>query len=195
MKIKKVAIFLLFILVTSSSCGSQNVISKGLSNNPTSYIFKINIHDACVLLEKSCNRNSSFKFNIRDLYYHHTSKKSSWPQAAKTALAGEAHKYDAWMKITVDSSDIYFNKKGQPLEYLMECNAHFTSIDSNTTRMEIKVLNAKIRLRDQLLPSPPHFVNNPVYKAVKPTTIEEYKILQCFGKGLGVINQMPALKS
>lgn len=60
--------------------------------------------------------------------------------------------------------------------------------------MEIKVLNAKVHLRDQLLPSPPHFVNNPIYKEVEPTTIEEYKILQCVGKGLGVIAQMPPLK-
>ena len=98
------------------------------------------------------------------------------------------------MEITVDSSDIYFNKKGKPLKYLMECVAHFTAIDSNTTKVEIKVLNAKVHIRNKLLPSPPHFINNPVYKNVMPTTIEEYKILQSFGLFLGVLDKMPQLK-
>ncbi len=76
----------------------------------------------------------------------------------------------------------------------MECIAHFIAIDNNTIKAEIEVLNAKVHVLDRLLPSLPHFANNPVYQEVKPTTIEEYKILQCFGKGLGVINQMPALQ-
>lgn len=127
-KINKVNIFLLFFLACCVSCSSQKIISKSLPNNPTSYIFKIKIEDVRVVLEKNCNRNSSSKFNVRDIYYHGTWKKSSWPEAAKTALAGDDKKYDVWMRVTMDSSDIYFNKKGKPLKYLMECTAHFTAI-------------------------------------------------------------------
>ncbi len=75
----------------------------------------------------------------------------------------------------------------------MECIAHFTAIDSNTTKVEIEVLNAKIHVRNELLGTPPHFVNNPIYRAIKSTTIEEYKILQCFGKELEIIKEMPNL--
>jgi hypothetical protein len=61
------------------------------------------------------------------------------------------------------------------------------------TRVEIQVFTSQVHVRDRLLPSPPHFVNNPIYRKVPPTTIEEYTILQCFGKALGVFDQMPPL--
>lgn len=178
----------------AANCTSQKIICKKIPTNATSYIFDIKIEDARFAVEKSCYGNIDCGLNTHDVYYQGTWKKSGWPQAAKTALEGETHKYDVWMELTVDSSSIYFNKKGKPLKYLLECLLHFTSVNSKTTKMEIQVLNSKVHIRDQLLPSPPHFVNNPVYKNVKPTTIEEYKILQCFGKGLGVFDQMPHLK-
>jgi hypothetical protein len=195
MKVKNISLFLLFFFVCGTGCDAQKVISKPLPNNPTSYIFKIKIADARFVLEKSLNKYGSLNLHIHDIYYQSTSKPLRWwPETAKKALAGEENKADVYMQVSVDSSAIYFDKKAKPFGYEMECVAHFTKIDSNTTKMEIRVLTAKVHLRDRLLPSPPHFVNNPVYKTVIPTTIEEYKILQCLGRALGVFNQMPVLK-
>ncbi len=195
MKSRKINLLLIFVLASCVGCRSQKIVSKPLPNNPTSYVFNVKIEGIGKLFEHYCySKNYDSTFHLNNVYYYGTWKRSSWEEAAKIALAGDTHKNDVYMELIEGASDIYFNKKGRPLKYVMECLAHFTAIDSNTTKMEIKVLNAKVHLRDRFLPSSPHFVNNPVYKAVQPTTIEEYKILQCFGKGLGVINQMPALK-
>jgi hypothetical protein len=98
------------------------------------------------------------------------------------------------MRVAVDSSDIYFKRKRKPFSYEMVCVAHFTTVDSATVKLEIQVLDSKIQVGTKLLPGLPHFVRDGVYKSVKPTTIEEYKIIQCLGRELHVINQMPALK-
>jgi hypothetical protein len=196
MKNKKICVLLLFLLVYVFECNAQKIVVKPFPNNPTSYIFKVNIDDARFILAKSFYKYSSSKFHVIDnvFYYGCPKKLSWWPIVAKNALCNKDNQYDIWMQMSVDSSDIYFNKIGNPFAYEMECIVHFTAIDNNTTKMEIDVLNAKIHLRDRWLPSPPHFVNNPVYKTVKSTSIEEYKILQCMGGDLGVIDQMPALK-
>ncbi len=195
MKFKIVNIVFFNFLICCLSCNSQKLILKDFPNNPTSYTFKIKNENVHLFLENDASKFNTPKFYIRDIFYHGSPKKNNWwPVAAKNALSGETCNNDIWMQITVDSSDIYFSKKGEPLEYLVECVLHFTVIDSNTTKVAAKVLNAKVHIRNQLLPSPPHFVRNPVYKEVKPTTIEEYKILQCIGKWLGVIDSMPPLK-
>jgi len=195
MKIRSLNLCSLLILICYSNCSAQKVTSKPIPNNPTSYIFKIKIAEARIVLEKSLNKYGSVNLHVHDIYYQSTSKPLRlWPETAKKALAGDENRSDFYMQVSVDSSAIYVDRKGRPFGYEMECITHFTKIDSNTTKIEIRVLNAKVHLRDRLLPSPPHFVNNPVYKTVIPTTIEEYKILQCLGRALGVFNQMPVLK-
>jgi hypothetical protein len=194
MKPRYVIITLSFLFTSVMDSYSQKITSKSLPNNPTSYIFKIKVEEARFTLEKSYYEFGGLSLYIHDIYYRGKWKRSSWPDVARNALSGDANKNDVWMQVSVDSSDVYFNKKGKPLGYEMECLVHFTAIDSTHTKMEIKVLNAKVHVRDRLLPSPPHFENNPVYKTVKPTTIEEYKILQCMGKELGVFDRMPPLR-
>jgi len=152
------------------------------------------IDDARFTLEKGFFKYSDLKFEVSDVYYNGTWKRGSWPEAAREVLARDVNKYDVWMRVTVDSSDIYFNRKKKPFSYEMVCVAHFIPVDANTTKIEIKVLDSKINMGKKLLPGSPHFVRGAVYKPVKPTTIEEYKIIQCLGKELGVINQMPVLK-
>jgi hypothetical protein len=187
---------LLFLFFCVTDCSSQKIISKGFHDNLTSYNFKIKVEDARFVLAKNLYKYSSLKFHVLDDIYYRSSfeKVRFWPTAARNALFIEANKNDVWMRVSVDSSDVYFNKENKPFEYEMECIVHFTAINETTTKMEIKVLTSKVHIRDQLLPSPPHFVNNPVYKNVKPTTIESYKIIQCMGKELGVIDQMPLLR-
>lgn len=190
-------IILLFTLFFGVSCRSQKIYLKNpLPNNPTSYTFKISTNDVLNVLQK-CHYDSYYsgqKLKIVELYHNYNNRfKSLWPDEVKTILSNNENKYDFWIKILVDSSDIYFIKQ-KPLEYTLECIGHINKVDSNSIKLEIKVLNAKVLIRNELLPRPPHFVHNPIYKKVEPTTIEEYKILQCIGKSLGIISQMPALK-
>lgn len=194
----KISKYLIIVFIfTLISCSSQKILLKNpLPNNPTSYIFKTKLNEVTKLLQGGYidSYYSGHKLKIIEMYHNDYDKfKKIWPNRVKTILSTEENKYDIWMKIGIDSSEIYINKD-KPLEYLMECLAHLSIIDSNTIKVEIIVLNAKVHLRDELLPRPPHFINNPIYKNVAPTTIEEYKILQCIGKGLGILNQMPPLK-
>jgi hypothetical protein len=191
---KKSIILLMLIALLTCACHSSKVLSKELPDNPTNYMYHIKIDSANKFLKKFILYCSTMKFGADEIRFNGDGYYSIWSNEAKSALKGEEYKYDVWMIVKVDSSDVYYNKNGKPLEYILECRAHFTSIDGNDTKLEIQVLNAKVHVRDALLPSAPHFVNDPIYKNVKPTTIEEYKILQCFGKGLGVIDKMPTLK-
>jgi hypothetical protein len=188
--------YLIFAIMVSSitGCRSSKIVSRALPDNPTSYIFKVKIDQSNKLLKKWMHFYSTMKFGVNELYYVGDGYYDIWASRAKGSLRSENNIHDVWMTIEVDSSDIYFDKKGRPLEYTMECLAHFTPIDDSTAKLVILPLDAKVHIRDALLPSPPHFGNTSIYKKVKPTTIEEYRILQCFGKGLGVMNEMPELK-
>ena len=191
---KTIIIILLSLLIFNEECTAQRIISKEFPDNPTSYMFKIKIDDARFALERGIFKYSDLKFEIKDIYDNGTWKRTYWPEEVKDALSKEVNKYDVWMSIAVDSSDIYFKNKKRSFGYEMVCIAHFTPIDSNTIKIEIKVLDSKVNIGTKLLPSLPHFVRGPVYKSVKPTTIEEYKIIQCLGRELGVVKQMPILK-
>jgi hypothetical protein len=191
-KLKYLQFIIAFPLL--AGCTSSNIVSKALPSNPTNYVFKVKIEQANRLLKKWILFYSTMKFGVDEIRYNGDGNFNIWSGEAKMALHSETIKNDVWMTISVDSSDTYFNKKGKPFEYVMECLAHFTYIDDSTTKLEILPLNAKVHICDALFPSPPHFGHTPIYRKVKPTTIEEYKILQCFGKGLGVINEMPGLK-
>ncbi len=192
-KLKNILLILL-IYFFALSCNLPRIVSKELPRNPTSYIFKMKMDSVGSFFQKSYFKyHNGLKFDLEDIYYYPNWKGSSAPESATKALSMDAQRNDVWMILKVDSSLTYFSKKRKTLEYLMECRAHFSMVNDSMTKIEIQVLNAAVHIRDRLLPGPPHFVNNPVYKKVLPTTIEEYKILQCFGKGLGEFNEMPPI--
>jgi hypothetical protein len=186
---------LIIALSLFTCCSSPRIVSRALPDNLTSYVFKVKIENANILFKKFYfTYHNNFGFYLDDIFFNGDSLNRIWSDIARATLKNEANKYDVCFELIEDSSLIYSNKKGKPFEYLMAGIAHFTFIDENTTKLEIQVLNAKVHIRDALLPSPPHFGHTPIYKQVKPTTIEEYKILQCFGMGLKVFNEMPVLK-
>jgi hypothetical protein len=101
----------------------------------------------------------------------------------------------AYVVVTVDSSTIYQRSNGKALPYAADCRLYFIPVEKHKVEISVVVLSAWVALGKQLLPSLPHFVHNERVWYVKPTTIEEYKLLLCFGKGLGIADQMPALKT
>ncbi|RYE56468.1 MAG: hypothetical protein EOP48_07950 [Sphingobacteriales bacterium] len=189
-------LFYFFILIlVLVSCSSRKVLSNSNSQNPTAYIFNINVDSARFVFANSYWKyHNELRFDLREINYHGDGKERLWTDRAQTALQGEAYKHDVWMQLSVDSSSVYKDEEGKPLSYLMECKAHFEPVGSHQTRMEIQVLSAKVAVGKKLLPSTPHFGNSDILKEVKPTTVEEYKLLLCLGKELGVAAQMPPLK-
>lgn len=139
--------------------------------------------------------HGSLQFDLEDMAYHGDNYQRLWQADAQNALVGDENKNDIWMWLHTDSSTVYSNKNGKPLPYWMKCKAHFEQVNDHQTKMEIVVYSASVEVGQHLLPSAPHFVNNPIFRDVKPTTVEEYKILLCFGKALDVAEQMPPLRT
>lgn len=183
-------IFILLIV----GCTSRKVLTSSFPRNPTSYLFNVKADSARFLFAKNYWKyHGALKFDLREMDYHGDDKQRLWQEDAQKVLVGEENKNDMWMWLYADSSTVYRTKNGKSLPYWMKCKAHFEQVNDYQTKMEIVVYSASVEVGEQLLPSPPHFVNNPIFREVKPTTVEEYKILLCFGKGLGVAEQMPPL--
>jgi hypothetical protein len=190
------AVYQCAFLLILISCASRKVFTSPFQQNPTSYLFNVKADSARFLFVRNYWKyHGSLKFDLREMDYYGDDKQCLWQEDAQKALLGEENKNDIWMRLYTDSSTVYRNKYGKPLPYWMKCKARFEQVDDQQTRMEIIVSSAYVEAGESLLPSPPHFVNNPVFKEVKPTTVEEYKILLCFGKALGVAEQMPPLKT
>lgn len=176
-------------------CASRKVFTSPAPQNPTSYLFNVKADSARFLFANNYWKyHGSLKFDLREMDYHGDNKHGLWQEGAQKALRGKENKNDIWMWLYTDSSSVYSNKEGKPLPYWMKCKAHLEQVGDQQTRMEIVVYSASVMVGESLLPGPPHFVNNPIFKDVKSTTVEEYKILLCFGKSLGVTEQMPPLK-
>jgi hypothetical protein len=123
------------------------------------------------------------------------SAKSNMSSQNKGKVQPNNGELTAYMVVSVDSSTIYQRSDGKPLPYSAECRLHFIPIEKHKAEVSVEVLSAWVTLGKKRLPSIPHFVQNDKVQYVKPTTIEEYKLLLCFGKGLGIADQMPALKT
>ncbi len=191
--------FLLLTIISVFGCASRKFYASTFPANPTAYVFPIRIDSVGKVFKKYYfKHHNDLNFGLEGISFQGDGySKSHWEDLMKEypSLPGEENKYDIWMRLTTDSSTVYYGKNSRKPEYTMECKAHCEAVDSNHTKMSIQVYSAKINVGTEWLPSPPHFVNNSIYREVKPTTVEAYKILLCFGRGLGIDKQMPALKT
>ncbi len=177
-------------------CSPHIVATRRSVDNPTNYLFKMHMVDAGPMLERHAKTFNSGKFDMEEICYHGSAKPEKWwPVAAQKALSRDSGRAKIWLRVSVDSSEIYRGKDGLPLGYLMECALSLIAVDSEHVRASITVLKAEACSGKELFPRPPHFVHEPRCKAVEPTTIEEYKILQSLGAELGIFDTMPALTS
>jgi len=93
---------------------------------------------------------------------------------------------------TLGYSDVYY-KKNMPLLYSASFHLHFEQIDADMTKIKVYVLEPKVAVGEEILAQiiiPSHAGYS--WKSVKPTTIEEYKILLRIGKVVG--EKMPPLR-
>ena len=189
------SVYLFAVALLFVSCALRS-ISSYPAQNSIEYIFNVNVDSARFVFVKSYWKyHNELKFDLQELNYHGDGNERLWTESAKAVMFGEANKHDMWMVISVDSSVMYRDKKGNALPYLMECKAHFEHVGYNQTKMGIQVLSAKVIVGKKWLPSIPHFVNSNILKEVKSSTAEEYKLLLCLGKGLGASAQMLPLKT
>ena len=186
-----VSLLLLFLV----GCTTAKLTSKTFPSNPVSYTFNVNIDSARMLFRDYYFRyHNSMGFDLRFTDFQENGK-SSTPDDSKGNVQRQNGELTAYMVVSVDSSTVYQRSDGKALPYSAECRLHFIPVEKHKVEVSVEVLSAWVALGKQLLPSIPHFVHNDKVRYVKPTTIEEYKLLLCFGKGLGIADQMPALKT
>ncbi|NTW33502.1 MAG: hypothetical protein HGB12_12925, partial [Bacteroidetes bacterium] len=89
-------------------------------------------------------------------------------------------------------SKVYFNKKNEPHIYHGTYQIHLEKLSDKQTRVSIIVSDSGI-IYGTKLPVLPNMIRVNKLKAMPPTTVEEYEILQIIGRGLGV-KDMPSIK-
>lgn len=95
-----------------------------------------------------------------------------------------------------NDTSIVFRSKERPIPYFYSLHLHITSIDSQTTLVEVRTVDPSIsigvRFPHNILPS--SVPGAALTKPVQPSTIEEYKVLLKIGEVLGVREKMPPLR-
>ncbi|RZJ39224.1 MAG: hypothetical protein EOO18_01345 [Chryseobacterium sp.] len=186
-----ILLFFLFLL----GCTTAKITSKAVPSNPVAYTFNVNIDSARLLFRDAYFRYHNamgFDLEYKDFQENANSISSSDNKGKVQRKNGEL---TAYIVVTTDSSTVYRRTDGKAVPYSAECRLHFVPVEKDKVEVSVEVLSAWVILGKQRLPSIPHFVQNDKVQYVKPTTIEEYKLLLCFGKGLGIADQMPALKT
>ena len=154
---------------------------KLVIGNPTSYIFESSLADIHEALRKNgvqcCGKAIEFKDNA--LF-------------SESILRSPGNENDAYIHNfhePIGASAVYFSR-GTPLPYICEFHIHLVPISPRKTRVVLIAHNPEViagRSWWGLHGSPAN-----IYKNVKPTSIEEYKILLELGSSLGAAD-MPKL--
>ena len=190
-----VSFSMLFVLVMQG-CSSGRIVQKEISASyPVAYTFKCKPENFGNLFKSYYFKyHNDLNFYLTNITFNEEGvNRISAEQAKLKGLFDEKNKYDVWMMFFVDSSETFFSKTGKPMRYFMECKAHVIPINHDSIKVEIQVIEAKVQTGTSIIPSPPHFQNNPIFKEVSPPTFDQYKILFCFGKGICVADKMPGL--
>lgn len=171
-------------------CSATSQIIKTTPNNPTSYTFEFNLQQVSEFIKKEFLNRPGYRY--MQLEYFGQDVLSS---SAKKLFENKSNQNDFYLHYSsaIGKSKIYFNKKGEPLDYYAEFHLHLTVIDSINTKVEIFTTDPRVVVGRDLFPSLPHLVRMDKTKSVPPSTIEEYEILLKIGKGLGVKEKMPKL--
>jgi len=155
---------------------------KLVIGNPTSYIFKSSLAEIQAALRKKgiqcCGKAVEFKDNA--LF-------------SESILHSPDNENDAYIHNfhePIGTSAIYFSGEN-PLLYICEFQLHIVPISRGETRVTVIAHNPEVIAGLSwwgLHGSPAN-----IYKSVKPTSIEEYKILLELGSSLGAVNMPPLL--
>jgi hypothetical protein len=155
---------------------------KLVTGNPTSYIFKSSLADVRAALRKKdvqcCGKAIEFKDNA-----FFSGSILGLPGNEKDAYIHNFHD-------PIGPSVIYFSGEN-PLLYICEFQLHIVPISPVETRVTVIAHDPEVIAGESWWG--PHGSPANIYKSVKPTSIEEYKILLELGSSLGAVNMPPLL--
>ncbi|OIP01314.1 MAG: hypothetical protein AUJ98_04905 [Bacteroidetes bacterium CG2_30_33_31] len=179
----KLFIGLIFTFCVSSCNETKHITFIEKEKNPTEFVFHENMQKVRQIIIANF---SKWQYCDYGLFQNKNYKNGllSLPENKNDFTFESLHSGCA--------SKVYFQKNGKPFIYDVDkFHIHLDSLDSNTTKVRIIVINPKIATRLTLLPT--LFGSRAQkYKAVPPTTVEEYEILLIIGRALNV-KYMPEL--
>lgn len=97
----------------------------------------------------------------------------------KTKYLSGNFKEAIYFKVIIDSTSLINKKTGKPYQYHMACRLNQIYFNDSVTKFELSIIESKYLKKMSLLPTPPHFVKNPIYKKVNILYDEAIKILNC----------------
>ncbi|MDR1762105.1 MAG: hypothetical protein LBR55_06615 [Bacteroidales bacterium] len=176
---KQIRVFI-FLLILSVGCSANKSYEMSVEN-PTEYIFPVNIDSMKTIIKQIYGLNLSYKGHY-ELHY--------------SRIFEISENYNDFVLkpgyYRRPKSKVYFNKKNVPHDYFGEYHLHLTNVEKNKTKVEIITLRSGIPYK-RLIPDFPHFSRGG-FKELPPTTVEEYEILQMIGKALGIEKDMSPIK-
>ena len=156
---------------------------KLVLRNPTAYVFNSSLAEIQAALRKKvikcCGTSIEFKDDAL---------------LSKSILHSAGNENDAYIRNfhePIGASAIYFSG-ANPLLYICEFQLHIVSTSRGETRVTVIAHDPEVIAGLSwwgLHGSPAN-----IYKSVKPTSIEEYKILLELGSSLGAVNMPPLLQ-
>lgn len=175
MKIK----FLIVFFTIFFKVYSQNVDS---SNNLISYSLNIKKMDAKKFhsfLKSAYNKyHNSLNFDCYDFVFNNDGYIGGYSDIKSKFLNGK-YKDAIYFKVKVDSTALKNKRTSKTYQYHMACRLYQVFINDSITSIQLEVLESKILKKNSLIPTPPHFVKNPVYKKVNVLFEEAIKIIEC----------------
>jgi transcription elongation factor GreA-like protein len=199
-KIKIIVLYTFILMILSSCIGFRKV--KFDEKNPASYTFHIQstkiidiiLHDFKIDRLKSVEDFMKVQdISIKSWNIYTISEYNKF-KASEKIFINEGNKSDLIIvsepNPVVSYSKIY-KKFWKSLEYVAKFQLHFVSLSETETKIEIITLDPKVLYWSLNLFNSGHSYVN--FKAVEPTTIEEYEILLRIGNLINEKN-MPSLK-
>jgi hypothetical protein len=162
------------IALFSASCSSLPE-KRAIVPNPTRYIFN---RDKQSLRNAIISELSPLKYRNMMLYYNGSFR----PLDTLGIFLLSENKDDFYLSpsfIWIDESFMY-----PGLHYHASFHLHLIEVDENRTEVVVFTIKPRVILGKNFWPSFPHFVRDYKYKAVSPSTVEEYEILFRIGKSL-----------
>jgi hypothetical protein len=173
-----------------SLSSSHTIFIKALpTQNPRSWVFEASV-------EKVSAAVSEHKHHLLYDWSAETSRDVIFDLSAKV-LAEPGNKNDAYLYCPSGEytklSEVYFGGDRKACQYGADFHVHLTRLTATKTKVEVCALRPFVYLGEEETTASPFYMHRRgIFVKAKPTSIEEYMILQNIGRALAATN-MPAL--